>query len=298
MINPQNQPTSIISTPVKVSSSPDNKMQNALERFATGIQEAFQDIGALEVNTMIVTQITGLKFDPVEKYLAIRDIPRLRDTGNSLDKMESITDIKDEILVKGLLGSMDDSDKFTNYNFREIRTYYERQSWYSEWLKSINFNQTDSQIFEDQCSLVRTIKRHLQLREKLEKAVIEVNSSLVDQSSMRLPDDENTIESLVLNSGFCRKLRKLSELKAIIESPDAANNNNIYDIIYAQTIIQIDGDIINRFDKRLFSDPNQEFLLNVHKSAVLSGEEDWRKLLQSLVDLATKLADFFSSQLK
>ncbi|MGK7933131.1 MAG: hypothetical protein AB4041_17095 [Microcystaceae cyanobacterium] len=299
MTNSPNPPNSIVEMPTKIS--PANKIQISLQNFAQGIEDAFQDIGALEVNTMIVTQITGVKFDPIEKYLGIRAIPRLTKLSgneNNSDGVDSILELKDEVLLQGLLGN---SAFESLYNFSEIRNYYNSQSWYKEWLKRVDLTSPINQLTEGQSSFVRAIKRHMQLREKLEKAVIEEQKNLPNRLTttntvIQLPDDEQSIELLSSSGRFRRKLRKLSELRAIIESPEAANHDNLYDIIYAQTIVQIDGDIINRFDKRLFNDSNQEFLLEVHRSAVVSGEEDWRNLLHSIVDLATRLARFFDSK--
>lgn len=86
---------------------------------------------------------------------------------------------------------------------------------------------------------------------------------------------------------FVRTLRKLSELRAALdgESPSSASS---VDLIYAQTVMQIDGDVINRYNQALF-DPNnitrREIILSIHNQGVEAGERQWRGLMQFMVDL-------------
>ncbi len=78
------------------------------------------------------------------------------------------------------------------------------------------------------------------------------------------------------NSRFLRSLRKISELKA------ALDNN---DLIYAQTVLQLDGDVINRYRRDLFEQKHKDLIISIHHEGVSGGEKQWRGLLKFAVDL-------------
>ncbi|MGH2415332.1 MAG: hypothetical protein ACRDEA_16920, partial [Microcystaceae cyanobacterium] len=45
-----------------------NGIEAGFEKFAKGLSNIFEDITSLEVNTMIVSEIRGMKFYPEEAY--------------------------------------------------------------------------------------------------------------------------------------------------------------------------------------------------------------------------------------
>jgi hypothetical protein len=190
-----------------------------IERFASALAEVLNDITALEVNTMVVSEITGTKFLPEDAYQALYKI----------------------------------------YSTKQEEIRYEpiRRS------------------FEGSC---RDCMKKMQ----------------VSSDSVSMVPDPNTrqgramVDRLLAEGDFLRSLRKLSELAALMGG-DRAGQNNIADIIYAQTVIQIDGDVINRFHEQLLSQrlsrEDKDFLIRVHSEAVISGEENWRGLLKFLFGL-------------
>jgi len=188
-----------------------------IERFASALAEALNDITALEVNTMVVSEITGTKFLPED---AIRH--------------------------------------YTNYSTKQEETRY----------GSIR------QSFEGSC------------RDCMKKMRVSSESiSMVPDPNTR---QGRTVDRFLADGDFLRSLRKLSELAALMGGA-RADQNNIADIIYAQTVIQIDGDVINRFHEQLLSQrlsrEDKDFLIKVHSEAVISGEENWRGRLKFLVEL-------------
>jgi hypothetical protein len=86
-----------------------------------------------------------------------------------------------------------------------------------------------------------------------------------------------------------------------LKKPRASETDNIYDNIYAQTIIQLDGDVINYFHKRLFEETHTDdraFLMTIHRDAVTSGQQNWQNLLHLIFDMMSQIPKIFSSSFK
>lgn len=210
---------------------PQKLRQNLQQRFNSfimSLSEALKDMTALEVNTMVVAEITASKFIPEEAYQYIYAIP--------IDE-------------------------------RESQYFIERQ--------------IPSALYP----------RYRSLRQKL---LMEYRQMLLDPScelsdpQERLPDPGNPKDQkklqYILDSGrFLRGLRKLIELKSALDSGELSSETT--DIIYAQTIMQLDGDIINRYHEKLLESDFREVLVRIHNEGVMSGERQWRGLLGFMVDL-------------
>ena len=99
-----------------------------------------------------------------------------------------------------------------------------------------------------------------------------------------------------------RSLRKQSELKAALdnrnkalqkkqeETPGFVESDVLAkavktDMIYAQTVIQLDGDVINRYSQAIFDHPHRDIILQIHREGVTSGEKQWRGLLEFVIGL-------------
>jgi hypothetical protein len=269
-------------------SSLTDQFTESLEKFGRGLTNVFTDVTTLEVNTIIVSQITGMKFDPEEEYRLIYYIPQ-DPNGYSDDNLQCFSCDDDELI-----------ERFKNKNNENLR---KRHMNIRQKLEKVVKN-NDEDNDDDKKNKENLRKRHMNIRTKLEKVVqfIDINL-LVDSKDENnnpikvLPSPEQDSEKVKLlleNDRFLRELRKLGELKQVLESKYAATDN-VYDIIYAQTVIQLDGDIINRFDRKLFEDEDldegdKNFLIKTHNDAVMSGEKNWRELLKVLVELVKDVA--------
>lgn len=92
------------------------------------------------------------------------------------------------------------------------------------------------------------------------------------------------VRILVRDTLFLRTLRKLSEQKLSLDGGDVANVTT--DLIYAQTVMQLDGDVINRYHKDLLEDSKlRDFVIEIHQQAVESGQRQWRELIGFMVKL-------------
>ena len=208
------------------------KLQQTLQQrfngFVLSLSEALKDMTALEINTMVVAEITGSKFIPEEAYQYIYAIP---------------------------------IDENNNQYFIE--------------------RQIPSALYS----------RYRDLRKKMlmeyRQILLDPNYELSDPQE-RLPDpgnpkDQKKLQALLDNGSFLRGLRKLIELKSALDGGDL--NSETTDIIYAQTIMQLDGDIINRYHEKLLDSDFREVIVRIHNEGVVSGERQWRGLLGFMVNL-------------
>jgi hypothetical protein len=56
-------------------------------------------------------------------------------------------------------------------------------------------------------------------------------------------------------------------------------------MIYAQTVLQLDGDVINRYAQEIFDHPRRDVLLQIHRDGVTASEKQWRGLLEFIIGL-------------
>ena len=219
-------------TEITTTNNEPSKNANSLQRrftdFVLGLGEVLTDITALEVNTMVVSQITGNKFVPGEAYRYIYAIPE---------------QIGDE------------------------QYFYERQ--------------IPPALYD----------RYYGLRKKMLMEYRQVLSDPVNDlydPEERLPNPDNPrdaekLQALLSNGRFLRGLRKLEELRAALNSQDLKSEST--DIIYAQTMMQLDGDIINRYHEQLLDFDYKELVIQIHNEGVNSGERQWRGLLEFMVGI-------------
>lgn len=303
----------------------ENGWKKSLGKFQEGLKDVFEDITALEVNTMVVTEITGLKFQPEETYEAIYDIPHL-----SVDKsefteyysqlffLENLEDNTNRLTSSPSESATDEPQSPVLPSEEAIKTpeqfKTECYQYYSQ-IPSLDIKQDLEKLKQEESEekkesiknqieeKQKLIQRHLEMRQQLtqsyhyylrkEKGKTPETANLESLPNPYIQTNKERIETLLDNRRFLAQLRKLGELKALMECP-CASADNVCDIIFAQTIIQIDGDILNRFDQRLFTTlqkDKQEFLLNTHKEAVAAGEKSWRELLNSVVTLIKNIGE-------
>lgn len=187
-------------------------LKDQFKHFLGSLGEALNDITALEVNTMVVSQITGNKFVP---ELAYQEIYNFTDEGLA------------QLGIPKLLHP-----------------------------------------------------RYKSLRNRLE---VEYQAS-VHNPNAKLPDPQRTdMQQLMAHGSFLRALRKINEIKAGLNSNDPTSETT--DIIFAQTVLQLDGDIINRYHEKLLTHPQKDLLIKIHQQGVTSGEQQWHGLLEFMVNL-------------
>ena len=239
-----------------------------LNEFLQSLGEVLIDITALEVNTMVVERITGDKFIAWEAY---RDIYAI--SQDYLEQQEIHESLRDRYI---------DIRKTLELEYTLLLSDPTSEFYDPTILDSAS---SDNQILSDP-----TVKLN------------EIQTRLPDPINPTSPTDILKAQELLNNSHFLRSLRKLSELKAALDNrnkallkkqdelPDSVQPDVVHkavrtDMIYAQTVIQIDGDVINRYSQEIFDHPHRELILQIHREGVTAGEKQWRGLLEFIIGL-------------
>ncbi|MDZ8084684.1 MAG: hypothetical protein RMY16_03675 [Nostoc sp. DedQUE12b] len=269
-----------------------NKIQeqakDLLEKVVSSVHELVDDITALEINTMVVEQITGAKFNAWQAY----------------EEIYSIND-KDYFDVKGI-PNPDDLPEPEKTQAQELRKRYtslfsqlEREYFYILLEKSNDSSDPDSRIIQYQERLKYQVEHKANILPtdevyiKLARPILPAPTPVADREENNLKSLQQRwkeIEELLNNDKFIRTLRKMSELKAALNSDNITTVD--IDIIYAQTVMQLDGDIISRYHKKLFQLPegDRDLILKIHNEGVVAGEKQWRGTLDFLIGIVQNIA--------
>lgn len=269
-----------------------NKIQeqakDLLQKVVSSVHELVDDITALEVNTMVVDQITGAKFNAWQAY----------------EEIYSIND-KDYFDSKGI-PNPDDLIEPEKTQAQELRKRYtslfsqlEREYFYILLEQSNDSSEPDPRIIqyqerlkyqvEHKANIVPTDEVYIKLAQPILPAPTPV-AEREDNNQKNLWQRWQEIEKLLNNDKFIRTLRKMSELKAALNSDNITSVD--IDVIYAQTVMQLDGDIISRYNKKLFqlSEGDRDLILKIHNEGVVAGEKQWRGTLDFLIGIVQNIA--------
>ncbi|MBW4687474.1 MAG: hypothetical protein KME40_20770 [Komarekiella atlantica HA4396-MV6] len=266
--------------------------QELLDNLVKSVRTLLDDITALEVNTMVVNQITGAKFNAWKTYQEIYsindkdyfDIKHIPD--NLHGRYKSLFEQLEREYFYILLDSyLDQDSEFYNPQDDRIRRYQERL----EYLKA------------NQGKIVETDEKYVELAEPILPAPSPVMDKKDQNNQFSNELEKNHQENWVKNCAeirklfnhdeFLRSLRKIAELKAALDSGDVESTK--IDIIYAQTVMQLDGDIISRYHKQLFEEDEEtkDLIIHIHKEGVIAGEKQWRGTLDFLINLVKGIAN-------
>lgn len=271
-----------------MSNNIQKQAKDLLEKLVSSVQVLVDDITALEVNTMVVEQITGAKFNAWQAYQGIY----------------SIND-KDYFDVKGI-PNPDNLTEPEKTQAQELRKRYtslfsqlEREYFYILLEQSYESSEPDPRIIqyqerlkyevEHKANIVQTDQVYIKLAQPILPAPAPV-ADQEDNDQKKLRQRWQEIEDLLNNNKFLRTLRKMSELKAALDGGQITSLD--IDIIYAQTVMQLDGDIISRYHKKLFELPegDRDLMLKIHNEGIVAGEKQWRGTLDFLISIIQKLA--------
>jgi hypothetical protein len=239
--------------------------------FTRSLEAVLIDITALEVNTMIVERIAGTKFVAWDTYHELFAIDRAelerRNIHDSLHK--AYLDLRCDLEIEYVLLVCDPD--------------------YHDSLDQ--FAPANSLVMQERLQMLREKPKEIDLGHTL----------LPNPNRLQSPADLQQLQQLLCNARFARVLRKMSELKAGLDNrnralirmqhlhPEMSEIEQAHaiktDIIYAQTVIQLDGDIINRYSQEILDHPQRDLILQIHKDSVASGEKQWRDVLGFILDL-------------
>ncbi|WP_341528154.1 hypothetical protein [Nostoc sp. UHCC 0302] len=263
--------------------------RDLLEKLVSSVNGLVDDITALEVNTMVVEQITGAKFNAWQAY----------------QEIYSIND-KDYFNAKGIPNPEDltEPEKTQAQELRKrytsLFTQLEREYFYILLEQSAETGEPDPRVIqyqerlkyeaEHRANIVETDGVYIKLARPILPAPTPVPDEEDNSNLKNMRDKWREIDNLLNNDKFIRTLRKMSELKAAL---DGGNIKSVdIDIIYAQTVLQLDGDIISRYHKNLFqlSEGDRDLILKIHNEGIVAGEKQWRGTLDFLIGIVQSIA--------
>ena len=243
-------------------------LSRTVDDFLQSLGDVLIDITALEVNTMVVEEITGNKFIPWAAYRDIYSISK-----EYLERQEIHPSVRDRYL--------------------ELRKNLELE--YTLLLSDPKSEYYDPTILDSA---------------RQDNPILTNPTVELHKIQTRLPDPTSSEEilkaqKLLTESRFLRSLRKMSELKAALDNrnktllkkqneqpgyvkPEILHKAVKTDIIYAQTVMQLDGDVINRYSQEIVDHPHRDVILQIHREGVTASEKQWRGLLEFIIDLVQK----------
>ena len=265
----------MVNTPDTNRNEINPNLRKKFNGFLQSLSDVLIDITALEVNTMVVDHISGTKFIPWEAY---RDIYPISTT--YLER----TGIHPSLWTRYLSLRKQIETEYCLYCLEE-------------------------QLLEQDASQLREYVR-----------ILSDPTAELDIQKTKLPNplspaanpaiEINKIQDLLDDGRFLRSLRKVDELKAALDNRNKSLQKSeasqaedpvgevTTDMIYAQSIIQLDGDIINRYHQRLFEHEHKDIILDIHRQGVTAGEKQWHGLLEFMVDLVESLVNRGGSSIK
>ena len=217
-----------------------------------------ENITAVEISTVIVEEIVDEIFIPWEVYQDIYYLSRFDLERSSVDR------------------SLHD-------RYLQLR----RQLELAYCLLLID---TDSQLYKR--ILVKQVKRDLPVLSKKNNEWETIPTRLPEP----IPHSRHQMRSvnrLLKDSQFINVLQQLNKHKTALDRRDrilrsTPSSNDISDLTYAQTSLQLDGKIINRYSQAILERSDRELLLQLHEQSTTTGEQQWRGLIQFLVSLITR----------
>ena len=110
--------------------------------------------------------------------------------------------------------------------------------------------------------------RYLQLRQQLvlEYSLI-INNTYSELVQLPSPEELANSQFFESNPDFVAKLRQLGIKKGILDQSHH---------IYAQTLLELEGNITNRYTQTLLDHPQKEVILALHSQGIAAVTKQWR----------------------
>ncbi|HHP7232057.1 MAG TPA: hypothetical protein ACFCUY_14510 [Xenococcaceae cyanobacterium] len=252
---------------INQASSSDNlshtgdRQQPNLARWLTSVTNILSNVTTLEVSTTMVAEINEAVFIPWEAYQDIYALSR------------------DDLQTAGI--NSDLSDRYLDLR-RQLELKYA--------LRAIN---PQCRLYNS--SISEAIKQDLPI-------LRQSDDSRWENLPSRLPSPyapENTPESELLKQiltdvPLLNLLQQLAKGKASLDrhqlttSETATTSITKPDIIYAQTVIQLEGKISNCYAQEILHHPDRTAILNLHQQGVVAAEKQWHGLLKFAIDIVQR----------
>lgn len=103
------------------------------------------------------------------------------------------------------------------------------------------------------------------------------------------------VNQLLKEQQFINVLQQLNKRKTALDrrdrilrnssQPDNLHHLNITDTTYAQTSLQLNGKIVNRYSQAILGRSDRNLLLQLHEQSTATGEQQWRGLVKFILSL-------------
>lgn len=142
--------------------------------------------------------------------------------------------------------------------------------------------------------------RHLEAEIKRDLPILsqksEAWSTLATKLPEPIPDHRQSMRSvnlLLRDRQFVNVLQQLDRRKMALDRRNhalqtALDRHNITDTTYAQTSLQLNGKIVNRYSQAILERSDRHSLLQLHEQSTSTGEQQWRGLVQFMLSLVAR----------
>ena len=278
--------------------SPKPKNRNIFETLIDGFESCLNDIWSLEVNTIVVSEIGGYRFNSVSCYGNIVAIPHDINEFKKKLPWEDFENLHNTSDAEAKATLQDGIKNHLKENSAELPSYlvsvFTRKMLATDAPGNNQETAIDDEV-DPLTDLETTMTSFILIRERLRRAYSSLCRKRKDLliENADLPTLEQAMsDGLLEDSSFLRELRSLRELYYLVGGKEASNSTTIYDLISAQTIIQMDGDVMNRFHKALLQESEKDFLIKTHQTALSTGRENWNSLVKLIIESVHTLTGF------
>jgi hypothetical protein len=242
-----------------------DRLQKRLDRSLDFLSDLLGELSGLEVNTTIVEEIAEEQSIPWEIYQAIYPISQ-----SYLEQLNIHPSLR---------------DRYLNLR-RQLELEY-----------VLLLSNPHSDLYNP--SLAVHLNRDLSLLAQPNSDWETIPTRLPPPFPTENTESISAVQQLLHDYYFLRVLRKLGDAKMALDKrnqylwqSDSEELSPPYDkivgakeITYAQTLIGLDGKIVNRYCQDLLTHPHKDLILAIHKEGVRVGEQQWRGLLEFILNI-------------
>jgi hypothetical protein len=208
-----------------------------------------ENLATVEISTAIVGEIVGEVFIPWEVYHSIYSISRA------------------SLVESGVNSSL--HDRYLQLR-RQLELAY-----------NLLLIDPDSSLYDR--AVVKDVKYNLPLLATSDISWENIPTKLPPSLPGDRPKRKSPLNKLLVERSFLTTLRQLGNAKALLDRRERnlkREANTINDLTYAQTVIQLDGTISNRYAQSILERSDRDKLLKLHEKSVAAAERQWRGLLK------------------
>jgi len=142
--------------------------------------------------------------------------------------------------------------------------------------------------------------RHLVEEVKRDLTILSQRNGSWETIATRLPEpipdrrqSMSKVNKLLQERQLINVLQQLNKQKIALDRRDrvlqnADRQHNIIDTTYAQTSLQLNGKIVNRYSQAILECSDRQVLLQLHEQSTNTGEQQWRSLVKFMLSVISR----------